>query len=236
MATGKKTNNRAIGTGPIGENIPNLTEILTDHEFVNGIMTTENITGATPSSFYAHQPERDNSAGILEDLLHSNIDFFISAGAKDYSFVHEDFVKKDISDLNDFNKRIAIYLSEDQVQDPDSRGSQFPEHVKRVVEVLQGQNRPYFLMIEGAKIDSHGHSNNIGGIVREILDFDRTVGEVLEAVDRDQNSLVVITADHETSGFGILQGNPENDEIEGGFLTMDHTATMVPVFSYGPRS
>jgi alkaline phosphatase len=236
MATGKKTNNRAIGTGPTGENITNLTQILGNHGFLSGIMTTDNISGATPSSFYAHQTERDNSKGILQDLLQSDVDFFVSAGAKDYVAIQENFVKKDISELRHFNDRVVIYLSEDQIPDPTSRGSLFPDHVKTVLQKLQEQKRPYFLLIEGAKIDSNGHANNIDGIVKEMLDFDMAIAEVLKAVDKDQNTLVIITADHETAGLGILQGNLENNEIEGGFLTNDHTATMVPVFSYGPQS
>ncbi|WP_189604537.1 alkaline phosphatase [Salinimicrobium marinum] len=236
MATGKKTSNRAIGTGPAGERLTSLTEILSKHGFVNGIMTTDKITGATPSSFYAHQTERDNSKGILKDLLQSEIDFFVSAGAKDHSNIQEKFIKKDVIELSNFNDRVAIYLSEDDIPVPDSRGRLFPDHVKTVLQKLNEQDQPYFLMIEGAKIDSNGHSNNIEGIVQEMLDFDQTIAEVLKAADKHQNTLVVITADHETSGFGILQGNQDSDEIEGGFLTNDHTATMVPVFSYGPQS
>ena len=236
MATGNKTNNRAIGTGPVGERLTNLSEILSQNGFVNGIMSTDKITGATPSSFYAHQTERDNSKGILQDLLQSDVDFFVSAGAKDYSNIQKNFVKKDVTELNNFKDRVAIFLSEEQIQDPDLRGSLFPDHVKTVLQKLNEQDQPYFLMIEGAKIDSNGHANNIEGIVQEMLDFEKTIAEVLKATDKHQNTLVVITADHETSGFGILQGNLESGEIEGGFLTNDHTAIMVPVFSYGPQS
>lgn len=236
MATGKKTNNRAIGTGPTGENLSNLTQILGNKGFLCGIITTDNITGATPSSFFAHQIERDNSKGILQDLLQSEVDFFVSGGAKDYNAIQGNFVKKDISQLRHFNERVAIYLSKEQIPNTYARGNLFPDHVKTVMQKLQEQKKPYFLIIEGAKIDSNGHANDIDGIVQEMLDFDKAIAEVLKVADKDQNTLVIITADHETAGFGILQGNPENNEIEGGFLTNDHTATMVPVFSYGPHS
>lgn len=59
---------------------------------------------------------------------------------------------------------------------------------------------------------------------------------MLRVADKNKNSLVVITADHETGGFGILQGEKGSNKIEGDFLTNDHTGGMVPVFSYGPRS
>ena len=236
MATGNKTNNRAIGVGPEGEKLRNITEILGDYGFLNGIITTDNISGATPSAFYAHQSERDNTEGILEDLVQSQVNFFVSAGARDYNLIQDRFEKKDISGLVDFKNRTAIYLSEEQIPQADARENLFPDHVKSVLEELQKQERPYFLMIEGAKIDSNGHTNNIDGIVQEMIDFDKTIAEVLKAADKDQNTLVVITADHETSGFGILQGNLKNGEIEGDFLTNDHTASLVPVFAYGPQS
>ena len=44
-------------------------------------MTTDEITGATPSAFYAHEPERDNSDAILEDLALSQINFYVSSKA-----------------------------------------------------------------------------------------------------------------------------------------------------------
>jgi len=91
-------------------------------------------------------------------------------------------------------------------------------------------------MVEGAKIDSNGHTNNIKGIVTEMLDFDQAVRAALMEADKNKNTLVIITADHETSGLGIMQGSLENGEVEAGFLSNDHTASMVPIFAYGPQS
>lgn len=236
MATGQKTNNRAIGTDPEGNTVENLTEILGSKGFLNGIMTTDNISGATPSSFFAHQTERDYSKAIVDDLLKSEIDFFVSAGGKNHSAMQEVYGRKAIDELTNFNKRTAIYLSEHQVKDAHSRGDLFPNHLKKVLKTLNNQDQPYFLVVEASKIDSYGHANTIKGIVQEVLDFDKAIAETLKAVDEDNNTLVVITADHETSGFGILQGHPDSFEIEGDFLSHDHTGVMVPVFAYGPQS
>lgn len=236
MATGAKTNNRAIGTDPSGKPLKNITETLSAHGFLNGVMTTDKITGATPSTFYAHVPERDDSATILKDLAKSKIDFFVSAGANDFDAIQQDFERKKLADITDFSKRTAVFLSENNLDTASKRGTIFPEHVKKVLQTLENQEKPYFLMIEAAKIDSNGHNNNVSGIVEEMLDFDQAIAEVLKVADKNENTLVVITADHETSGFGILQGSLENGELKGGFLTNDHTATMVPLFAYGPQS
>src|SRR5690606_24387597 len=98
------------------------------------------------------------------------------------------------------------------------------------------KNKPFFLMIEGAKIDKFAHKNDVEGIVSEGIDFDRAITEAIKFADLSGDTLVIITADHETSGFSIPQGNLKNNIIEGDFTTYDHTAAMVPIFAYGPGS
>jgi alkaline phosphatase len=73
-------------------------------------------------------------------------------------------------------------------------------------------------------------------IVTEMLDFDRVVGNVLEFASKDKETLVVITADHETGGFSINGGDLSTGLVEGKFTTGGHTGVMVPVYSYGPKA
>ena len=237
MATGKKTNNRAIGTDPEGKKLKNLTEILAQHNFINGLLTTDNITGATPSAFYAHTPERDDSAGILDNLNKSQISFFMAGGKEYTETIKKAFKVQKMTDFNQLSGKTAVFIGDEKVESIENgRGDLFPQSVKKALNVLSNQQKPFFLMIEGAQIDSNGHTNNVSGIVQEVLDFDQTIAEALKIADTTENTLVIITADHETSGFGILQGSLENHKIEGGFLTNDHTATMVPLFAYGPQA
>jgi alkaline phosphatase len=116
------------------------------------------------------------------------------------------------------------------------RGNVLAEVTRQGLEFLNSKNKPFFLMVEGAKIDSYGHANNVAGIVSEGIDFDRAITEAVKFADTTGNTLVIVTADHETSGFSIPQGNLETNMIEGDFTTDDHTATMVPIFAYGPHS
>ncbi|GLB47905.1 alkaline phosphatase [Neptunitalea lumnitzerae] len=235
MATGTKTNNRAIGTDPNGNALTTMVEYLSEKGFVTGIATTDRITGATPSSFFAHVEERDNSKAILEYLSKSNLNFFVSAGAEDYPAISQTYTQKNITDFTSVQEKAAMYLSEKSIGAASERGAIFPQHVKQVLQQLEAQEAPYFMMIEGAKIDSNGHTNNIKGIVDEMLDFDATIAEVLKVADKNKNTLVIITADHETSGLAIMQGL-DNNGIKAGFLTHDHTAVMVPLFAYGPQA
>jgi alkaline phosphatase len=91
-------------------------------------------------------------------------------------------------------------------------------------------------MLEGAQIDWGGHNNDLEYVVREELDFDKVVGQALKFADENRETLVIVTADHETGGLSLLDGNLKTGFVYGKFSSNDHTAVMVPVFSYGPGS
>ncbi|MCD8538543.1 MAG: alkaline phosphatase [Leadbetterella sp.] len=91
-------------------------------------------------------------------------------------------------------------------------------------------------MAEGAQIDYGGHANELPYVVTEMLDFDRLVGEALRFADSNGETLVIVTADHETGGLTLLDGDTKRGYVDGQFSTTDHTGVMVPVFAYGPHS
>src|SRR6056297_756380 len=108
--------------------------------------------------------------------------------------------------------------------------------LKNVLFNFEQKKAPFFLVVEGAKIDSYGHANNIGGLVEEALAFDKAVGEAIQFADQNKNTLVIITADHETGGLTLPQGNVASGTIEADFTTEEHTVIFVPLFAYGPQS
>ncbi|MBT9187365.1 alkaline phosphatase [Zobellia russellii] len=241
LATGVKTYNRAIGLDPERKPVENMPEYFSKYNFVSGIITTDHVTGATPASFYAHQKDRSDTELIASDLLKSDLSLFVGGGAKDFKF---DWKKTEFNILNkideigkDQSEKIGHFLSEKGVPGVlEGRGNALAIATKNGIEFLNSKDKPFFLMVEAAQIDSNGHYNNVGGIVTEGIDFDRAITEAIKFADTSGNTLVIITADHETSGFSIPQGNLEEGIIEGTFTTYDHTATMVPVFAYGPGS
>ena len=91
-------------------------------------------------------------------------------------------------------------------------------------------------MIEGAKIDYAGHSKCLPGTVIEMLSFDLAVAEALKFADKNGETLVIVTGDHETGGLVLLNGHEETGRIMGVFVTDDHTPLMLPVFAYGPHA
>lgn len=241
LATGEKTNNRAIGVDTSKKPLLNITELLSEHGFLSGCITTDKITGATPASFYAHQKDRSDTLEIAADLLQSKLSLFIGGGSNDFQ---NSQISKHYDILNDVNfigksnnAKIGHFLSVESVASVlQGRGNVLSEATKNGLQFLHKKSKPFFLMVEGAQIDSYGHENKVSGIVSEGIDFDQAIAEALKFADKTGNTLVIITADHETSGFSIPQGNLENHMIEGDFTTHDHTGTMVPIFAYGPRS
>ena len=242
LATGTKTYNRSIGMAPNGQPLTNIIELLYQHQFITGCITTDKIVGATPSSFYAHQKDRDDTEGIAKDLLNSKLSLFVGGGESGFSkadFQRNNFsILKDVQELGTSKKdKIGLFIAQNDVPSfLEGRGNILAEATKNGLEFLNAKKKPFFLMVEAAQIDSYGHKNEVAGIVTEGIDFDVAISEAIKFADKTGNTLVVITADHETSGFTMPQGNMEMSMVEGDFTTDDHTATMVPIFAYGPHS
>ncbi|PIB30570.1 alkaline phosphatase [Maribacter sp. 4G9] len=241
LATGTKTNNRAIGVGPQDEKLTSIGEILHENGRITGFITTDHITGATPASFYAHRKDRSDVDGIVSDLLQSKLSLVIGGGSP--------IIEKEISKLGfqimgntgaiaeSDDERVAHFFSYGDVKSiREGRGNNLAKSTKDALTFLSAKNTPFLLMVEAAKIDSYGHLNDVGGIITEGIDFDRAITEAIKFADSNEDTLVIITADHETSGFSIPQGNMMERSIEGDFTTDDHTGIMVPIFAYGPRS
>ncbi|HOY51353.1 MAG TPA: alkaline phosphatase, partial [Prolixibacteraceae bacterium] len=105
---------------------------------------------------------------------------------------------------------------------------------RTAVRILSNNKKGFFLMVEGSQIDWGGHAMNTIYVVEEMLDFDRAIGEALDFAARDRETLVIVTADHETGGMSVTGGNLYTGMVQGSFTSDDHTAVMVPVFAWGP--
>lgn len=244
FATGKKTNNRALGVSPDGALLPNLPEILAEYQFSSGIITTDQLTGATPAAFYAHHHERDDSDQIAAYLSNSKLDLFIGGGKRAFESQLPNLKSSRIELVEALDQirtsqaeRIGFFAADGATLSMEKgRGDFLSQSALNAVDFLKSRNQPFFLMIESAMIDSGGHSNSSSTIVTELLDFDRVIGEMVEFADANQGTLLIITADHETGGVSIPQGNIAKGEVELAFHSDDHTGILVPIFAYGPHS
>ncbi|MEL7163026.1 MAG: alkaline phosphatase, partial [Bacteroidota bacterium] len=166
MATGVKTDNRAIGVDPSGQARPTLIEILSSRGYRTGIITTDAIDGATPAAFYAHTSERDDTDKIIADLRRSEVDFFVAGKKLNAAELQEKFTTKTLDQLTDLRQPTAIYNGEGKMPAMvDGRGDYLPRSVRKVLRVLAEEDAPFFLLVEGAQIDNGGHGNDITTIV-----------------------------------------------------------------------
>ncbi len=244
FATGHKTNNGAIGVDANGKPVPTILEIAEKHGLSTGLVATTDITDATPASFTAHQPSRELQQEIAAEFLTSGVDVFIGAGREHFTQRKDgvDLIGKlkekgyqvstDIDEITNFTTgKVAGFLKE---RPAGERGDQLSRTALSTINILNKNKKGFFLMVEGSKIDDGGHDNELKVVVDEMIDFDNTIGKVLEFAEKDGETLVIITGDHETGGLTLTSGDINTGRVEGKFTTKGHTGVMIPVFAYGP--
>jgi alkaline phosphatase len=229
------------------ENIP---EIVVPKGYVAGVVTTDNISGATPAAFFAHQPSRTMAKEILLDLLKSPLSLIAGGSMEHFAEAmpaYEQLLpKSDFVVINDYNlvpqnknaKKIALITNKkDSGSKKQGRGDYLPVTTKNAIDFLASKpSKGFFLMVEGAKIDGGGHANDLEQVVTETLDFDKAVTEALKFADINEKTLVIVLADHETGGMSITGGDIASSTVETVFTSKGHTPVLIPVFAYGPSS
>lgn len=250
MATGTKTYNGAISVDTTGAPLKTLVEYAEEKGMNTGLIATSSITHATPAAFYSHNKTRKDDEGIAAELPYSGVDIFMGGGRKFFAQRMDStnllqelqsngyLVAKTMEEVqNAESEKIGYFIDDEQpVSYISGRGNFLPEATSSALDFLNNKNEDFFLMIEGSQIDWGGHANDLKYIITEMMDFDRAIGKVLNYAEKDGNTLVVITADHETGGLSLTGGDLETQYVEGEFNTGGHTAVMVPVFAYGPGS
>lgn len=247
FSIGEKTYNGAIGVMPDSTARETILETAGKKGLATGLISVCTITHATPGSFFAHQPSRNMHEEIAADMINSPLNYFIGGGRKyfatrkDSSNILPDLEAKGFSFVEsaaDFasstSGRIGWFIADgDPAPVAEGRGNVLSDAVEAMLPKLAADGDGFFLMVEGSQIDWGGHDNNSDYLVSEMIDFDKAIGKVLDFAKKNGNTLVVITADHETGGYSITEGK-DDWSFEPRFTTGHHTGTMVPVYAYGP--
>ncbi|MEM6265581.1 MAG: alkaline phosphatase [Bacteroidota bacterium] len=249
FACGEKTINGAIAVTPRKKSMPTILEMAHQQGLATGVVATSYIQHATPASFYAHQPNRSMYEDITKDFLNETVDIAIGGGRRFF----ED--RRDKTSLLDTlatrgyevfrgikkaqknavsNKVFVICAREHMAAMKMGRGNFLSTSTDFAMERLGQNEKGFFLMVEGSQIDWGGHANDKSYIVDEVIDFDKAVGRALDFAEAQGNTLVIVTADHETGGFAVEGGSFIRQEVIGDFTTGSHTADLIPVFAYGP--
>ena len=251
FSCGKKTHNGAVGVDSSNRKLETIFEtIKRDKQMSTGFVVTCSYTHATPACFYGHNPGRYSSEPLALDFVRSDIDVAFGGGKKFFNQRTGDSlnlidsltargysVYDDYKLADDSKSKIACFTAAGEPVPADSgRGDYTTVAIDKALNVLNRNPNGFMLLIEGSQIDWGGHANDKDYIINEMLDFNKAIQAAYDFAKADGNTLVIVTADHETGGFAINNGFLNTGSIEGAFTTKLHTGAMVPVFAFGPGS
>lgn len=237
-----RTNNGAIGVFPQDAfgvaYVPlSLTELARSYGKMTGVVTTDNNHGATPGGFSAHVFDRDEGEEITrQQIEESGLDLIWSAtsGLVDDAYASE-YGWTLLDSMADFEAVKPGTRSFGQfagnLWNPDT-GADSPDlstMTVKAIDMLDDDADGFFLMVEGAHIDKHSHSNDEPNMKIAAKEFDETIKAVIEYAKAEGDTLVVITADHETGAISVKDGKYQ-------FNQTGHSAANVPLLVYGSDS
>ena len=233
LATGKKTYNGAISVGEDKNAIQTVAEKAKKAGKKVGVTTSVSVDHATPAAFYAHQPDRNMNYEIALDLPKANFDFYAGGGFLKPTTTYD---KKEAPSIfpifeeagytvargyNDYKAKAAKAEKMILIQEEGANPSCLPYAIDRkendltlaqitesAIDFLtKGNNKGFFLMVEGGKIDWACHSNDAATVFHEVMDMDNAIKVAYEFYEQHPDeTLIVVTADHETGGIVLGKG------------------------------
>jgi len=251
FASGVKTYNGGLGVNAKKQSVPTILEMAENKGMATGMLVTSSITHATPAAFISHVAGREDMEAVALGFLNTPIDIFIGGGEDHFTkradgrnlvqelitkgYMITDSAHTTIENLNiNTDKNIGYFTSNlEPLSFYEGRKYALPATAKTLDFLKDRSPQGFFLMIEGSQIDWGGHANDANYVVNELLEFEQQIDAVMDFAKKDGNTLVVVTADHETGGFAIMPGS-KMGAIQVAFTTKSHTATMIPVFADGP--
>ena len=226
MATGEKTNNHWVSLDPVHKTKQEtIAEKAKKAGYKIGILSSVTIDHATPASFYAHQESRGDYHKIALQLPLSNFDYFAGGGVHDlgsksdknsFSTQLEKYGYKYVTNAKEIKKLkkgdakiVAVnpgtYAGKEYYWEIDNRSESIPlsYFTKKGIEVLEN-DKGFFMMIEGGKIDWALHSNDLASSIMEIIAFDEAIKEAVKFYNKHkEETIIIVTADHETGGLSL---------------------------------
>ena len=255
IATGYLTKNKYISVDSLGNPLTTIFEVAEKLHLSTGIVVTASVSHATPGAFVAHSVSRYDQTTIALQMVQNDFDFVIGGGSKYFMPVNLSgervdnlnlidslsskryFIAKNYPDLvsiPDSVKQLYALMAPDGLPDASQRDYSLSDLTKQAVKHLRQNQNGFILMIEGSQIDWGEHDHKSKMVIDELKDFTTAIQSALDFAREDQNTLVLVTSDHETGGMSIINGNQSADKIELGFTSNGHTPSPVGIFAYGP--
>ena len=248
MATGQKVSPGVLGLALPGDGreLYTLLEYARDHGLSTGLVTTTPITHATPAGFGAHAASRILTGEIAADYLGQTRPNLLLGGGGEgidpgaasqagYSVVtdREGLLALDTESITYLSGQFGEGSFPFAVDGLGERPHLW-EMTSVALRILDNDPDGLFVVIESGLIDYAGHYNNLEALVGEMLELDRAVGTALDWATNHPDTLILVTADHETGGLSVLQSNGQGNLPEVSWSTTGHTPFNVPVYLFGP--
>ncbi|SUK04874.1 alkaline phosphatase [Staphylococcus agnetis] len=226
FSSGHKTYNGAIGVTPDKKPVETVLERAKSQGKSTGLVSTAEITDATPAAYAAHIDSRDKKDEIAKQFYNDRIngkhkvDVLLGGGAKYFGKENGDIDKKFKKDGYDLvkNKQQLANSKKDQVLglfadknmplqiDAPKQNPLLSDMQDAALSKLSKNKKGFFLMVEGASIDKQGHANDITGVMSEMSGFETAFENAMKYAQQHPDTLVVATADHSTGGLTIGKG------------------------------
>ena len=248
LASDHKTNNAMLGVNPDSIPVKTVLEVLAEQGKETGIVVTSYVTHATPAAFYAKVPHRKQYEDIAVQMAENPyLNLIIGGGMKHFNRRSDslDLVARMVNELGwtvydtldgiDVTcKKYAVMADDNHMPQAAERGDFLPRAVKTALKSLDSAENGFFLMVEGSQIDFACHANDSTWMMDEMLDFDYAVKVAMDYAKEKGNTLVVVTADHETGGFTLPDPNGKYTNVVFDYSSRSHTCLPVMVYAYGP--
>lgn len=248
LACDKKTKNGMVGMDVDTLPMVSVLEVLADQGKRTGIVVTCYSGHATPADFYAKVPKRNMYEDIALQMAESDkLDVMIAGGRKHFVNRKDSInllermekelgwkVYDTLADIDTECMKYVVLADDGHMPKAAERGDFLPEGVKTALNTLSKSEKGFFLMVEGSQIDFACHANDSAWMVEETIDFNKAIQVALDFAKADGNTLVVVTADHETGGLTMIDPEGHYSNVCLSYSTRSHTCLPVMIYAYGP--
>ena len=248
LASDHKTKNGMVGMNPDTIPVKTVLEALAEQGKETGIVVSCYVTHATPADFYAKVPKRKQYEDIAVQMAENPyLNLIIGGGMKHFNQRKDSInlvermendlgwkVYDTLADIDVTCKKYAVMANEDHMPSAAERGDFLPRAVKTALKTLDNAENGFFLMVEGSQIDFACHAKDSTWMMDEMMDFDYAVKVALDYAKEKGNTLVVVTADHETGGLTMIDRQGKYTNVSFDYSTGSHSCLPVLVYAYGP--
>ena len=248
LACDKKTKNGMVGMDADTLAMESILDVFANHGKSTGIVVTCYSGHATPATFFAKVPNRKMYEDIAVQMAESDkLNVMIAGGRKHFDQRKDSLnliermenelgwkVYDTLADIDTTCMKYAVLAARGHMPKYPERGEFLPEGVKTALKTLEQDEDGFFLMVEGSQIDFACHAHDSVNMVDETVDFSNAVQVALDYAKTHDNTLVLVTADHETGGLTMIDPQGHYSNVSFNYSTHSHTCLPVMIYAYGP--